>query len=288
MPGSLSDEQLEERAYEQGLTAAVDRYYYFIRRREARYYAGDFSAARAAARRARELGWVSRNFPQEIELWVFGALAETACATAADSAEALEITAEDERQLLAWARRCPATFANKAALVAAERARLACRDSDAEREFEQAAELARQHQLLHEEALAHELSARFYSARGIKSVARAKLALARSCYLRWGALAKVDQLDALAGSDEDLPLPLRDSLELFDMRLIVSALQAVSSSLDLEKLLQALMTGALQHAAAERGVLVLLAGEPRIRARAASEATANRVVPGDAPVSANS
>jgi signal transduction histidine kinase/GAF domain-containing protein len=226
--------------------------------------------------------------PYEIELWFYSPLAEAACAEPSNPTEALEMMADDERELAAWAQRCPPTFANKAALVGAERARLEGRVADAEIGFECAAKLAQQHELIHEEALAHELAARLYAARGLNSVARGKFLLARSCYVRWGALGKVSLLDAQLGSTEDLAPSLDDALELLDLKVVVSALQTVSSSFELDALIQALLTSALLHAAAERGVLVLLDDEPRIRARAASEMTAIRVTPDNAPLSPDS
>ena len=47
-------------------------------------------------------------------------------------------------------------------------------------------------------ALAHEVAARFYAARGFETIAHAYLRNARYCYLRWGALGKVRQLEQLS------------------------------------------------------------------------------------------
>lgn len=281
--GSLSDEELDEASYERALGDGADRYYYWVRRAQARYYAGDFVEARAAARRARQLIWTSPFFPEELDLWLFGALAEAACDAGSDPAEALNAVTAYESELLVWAERCPATFASKAALVSGERARLCGRAVEAEQHFEHAAELARQHRLIHEEALAHELSARLYAVRGIGSVARAKLAAARSCYSQWGALGKVTQLDALVSADDESmrSRELAHSLERLDVHVLASALQAVSGSLETDELIEALMKAVLQHAAAERGGLVLQEREPRIRALATSETGTIRVVPAD-------
>ena len=281
-PGSLSDEQLDETSYEQELRGVMDRFYYWLRRLQARYFAGDFAGAREASRRARELPRAS-TIAHDLEFCFYAALAETAAADPGDVTEALQRSANDERELLGWAERCPPTFANKAALVAAERARLAGRATDAELGYERAANFARQYQLVHEEALAHELAGRFYADRGIVSVARAKLLLARACYVRWGALGKVAGLDGELESEAATPA-LTDTLDLLDVKVVVSALQAVSSTLELDQLTQSLMTSSLRHAAAERGLLVLLAGEPRIRARASVEATTIHVAADDAPL----
>jgi predicted ATPase/signal transduction histidine kinase len=287
-PGSLNDDQLNETAYERAIGPGLDRAYYWVRRLVARYFAGDFVGAREAARRTWELAISTPSAPYEIELWFFGALAVAACGDMSDPAGALEEMAGAERELLAWAERCPATFASKAALIGAERARLQGSDSEAERGFERAARLARQHRLIHEEALAHELSARFYAARGIASVARAKFSQARACYSKWGALGKVHALDVQLDGIEELLPAQSDALDRLDIKAVVSALQAISSSFELEELIQALMTTALQHAAAEHGLLVLLAGEPRIRGRASFQTTMIQVALDDAPLSPDS
>ena len=79
----------------------------------------------------------------------------------------------------------------------AEIAHLEDRELDAERLYEQAIRLARDNGFIQNEALAYELAARFYAARGFEKIARAYLQDARRGYLRWGADGKVRQLDQL-------------------------------------------------------------------------------------------
>lgn len=50
---------------------------------------------------------------------------------------------------------------------------------------------------VHNEALAYELAARFYAARGFEEIAHLCLRNALQGYLRWGADGKVRQLDQL-------------------------------------------------------------------------------------------
>ena len=83
----------------------------------------------------------------------------------------------------------------QAPLVSAELARFEGRDTDAMRLYEQAIQSAREHGFVQNEGVAHEVAARFYAARGVESVARTYLRNARDCYLRWGAIGKVRQLD---------------------------------------------------------------------------------------------
>ena len=84
----------------------------------------------------------------------------------------LEALAAHHRQLQEWAENCPENFENRAALVGAEIARLDGRELDAERLYEQAIRSARANGFVHNEAIANELAARFYAARGFEKFAR--------------------------------------------------------------------------------------------------------------------
>lgn len=272
-------------------TDALDptRFYFWVRKLQACYHAGDFEGACAAEEQARRWAWTSAMFPEEVELWLYGGLAQAAWARDETAAQALEVVREHETKLAAWAARCPETFASKLSLVRAERLRLEGHVLEAEQQFEQAARLSRQHGFVHEEALAHELSARFYAGRELGSVAQAKWSSARSCYLKWGALGKVALLDRRADAGDILvgsflPNPVAGSLEQLELGAVVSALRAVSSSLELETLVDGLMRSAMQHATADRACLILLSGEPRLRAEATSGEDGIRVSHCDFPV----
>src|SRR4029077_8152454 len=104
------------------------------------------------------------------------------------------LTAHREK-LREWAENYPPTFADKHALVVAEIARLEGRDLDAMRSYEEAIRVAHENGFVQNEGLANELAAQFYLKRGIEKVAQTYLREARYCYLRWGALGKVSQLD---------------------------------------------------------------------------------------------
>src|SRR5262249_58089080 len=103
----------------------------------------------------------------------------------------VEALAAHHRQLAVWAEHGPENFENRAALVGAEIARLEGRELDAMRLYERAIHSARANGFVHHEALAHELAARFYAARGFETIAQAYLRNARYGYLRWGADGQV-------------------------------------------------------------------------------------------------
>ncbi|MBV8227926.1 MAG: GAF domain-containing protein, partial [Verrucomicrobia bacterium] len=183
--------------------------------------------------------------------------------------------ASHHRQLEAWAENCPDNFENRAALVGAEIARIKGRDLEAMRLYEQAIRSAHANGFIHNEALANELAGRFYEARGFEKIAHGYLQDARYCYLQWGASGKVQQLDELyphLREEESVPGPtstIGASVEHLDLATVIKVSQTVSSEIVLEKLIDTLMRTAIEHAGAERGLLILPRdAEQRIEAEA--------------------
>jgi PAS domain S-box-containing protein len=178
-------------------------------------------------------------------------------------------------QLREWADNYAPTFADKHALVSAEIARLEGRDADAMRLYEEAIHSAGENGFVQNEGLAHEAAARFYAARGVKTIARACLREARRCYLRWGAFGKVRQLEQLHPHLRDAPVSASLTATIgapvgqLDVGTVLKASQAVSSEIVLGELIKTLMIIAVEHAGAERGLLILSPGdEPQIVAKA--------------------
>jgi PAS domain S-box-containing protein len=252
--------------------------WYWIRKLQACVYAGDFASAVAAASKAASVLWTTPTQFEVAEYHFYTALARAAyCDMAApdERLQHLEALASHLKQIAVWADNCPATFANRAALVGAELARLEQRELDAERLYEEAIHSAREHGFVQNEGLAHEVAARFYAARGFDTIAHAYLREARRCYLRWGAFGKVRQLEQLHPHLRDAPLPASPTTtigtpaEQLDVGTVLKAAQAVSGEIELGKLIETLLRIAVQHAGAERGLLILFPNdEPWIEAEA--------------------
>jgi PAS domain S-box-containing protein len=282
--GSFNDAEFDESRFEQHLdgnprlVVAASRYW--IRKLQACVYAGDGASAVAAASKAASLLW---TVPTQVELSEYHFYAALGRASRCDTAAAeerpqhLEALTSHLDQITVWANNCPATFANRAALVGAELARLEQRELEAERLYEEAIHSAREHGFVQNEGLAHELAARFYAARGFDTFARAYLREARRCYLRWGAFGKVRQLEQLHPYLRDAPVPASPTttigapVERLDVGTVLKAAQAVSGEIVLGNLIKVLLRIAVEHAGAERGLLILFAGdEPRIAAEAST------------------
>jgi len=281
----LGIEQFEELATERRFASNPNlqhaECWYWIRKLQARFFAGDYVAAIEASSRAQRLLWTSASALvfDVAEYHLYSALSHAAfCDSVSrdDRQEHLETLARHQRQLDIWAQNCPENFETRSALVAAEIARLEGRELDAERLYEQAIRSAHANALVHNEALANELAARFYAARGFQRVAEAYLLDARYNYLQWGADGKVRQLDDLypqlaerhprtAGGTIETPV------EHLDLATIIKVLQTISGEMVLQKLIDMLMHTATEHAGAERGLLILPKGsELHVGAEAAT------------------
>jgi PAS domain S-box-containing protein len=280
--GSFDDEGFDELRFERRLArnAALAELecWYWIRKLQARFFAGDYASAVDASLRAQHLLWTSPSQFEVAEYRFYGALSHAASCDSGlpdQRQQHFEALAAHHKQLAIWAENCPENFENRATLVGAEIARIECRDLDAMRLYEQAIRSARANAFVHNEALANELAARFYAARGFEKIADAYLRDARYGYLRWGATGKVRQLDELypqlsaekplAGSASTIGTPV----EHLDLAAVIKVSQAVSGEMVLDKLIDTLMGTAIEHAGAERGLLIFPRGdEQRIEAEA--------------------
>jgi PAS domain S-box-containing protein len=228
---------------------------------------------------AERLLWTSPSFFEVAEYHFYSALSRAASFDSAtdDSRQRhFAALAAHQKQLEIWAQHCPENFENRAALVGAEIARIEGRVLEAEHLYEQAIRAAHTNGFVHNEAIAYKLAARFYAARGFQKFADAYLLEARYCYQRWGADGKVAQLDHLyphLKKEWLISTPTSTILaptELLDLATVIKVSQAVSGEMVLEKLIDMLMRTAIEHAGAERGLLILPRGD---ELRIASEAT---------------
>ena len=279
--GSLNDGEFDELVSEQLLAGnpvlAFSEFCYLTRKLQARFFAGDYAAAVDASQRAHSLLWPVASQIETGEFRFYAALAHAAAWNSASSEERQEhfsSLADHHRQLQIWALHCPANFETKAALVSAEIARIEGRVLDAEQFYEAAISSARDNGFAHCEAVANESAAQFYSMRGFTKIAHVYLRDARDCYLRWGADAKVRQLEEWYPQIKSNKAPfdtgvIRASVQQLDLATVIRVSEAVLGEIEQEKLVDTLMRTAIEHAGAERGLLILIRdGEPRIEAEA--------------------
>ena len=214
-------------------------------------------------------GRAAANF-ETAEFQLYGALAHAAARDFASDDQRrqhFEALVGHHKQLEVWAQHNPITFENRAAIVGAEIARIEGRVLEAQDLYEKAVRSAHTHGFVHNEAIANERAGCFYAARGFEKIATTYLRDARNCYLRWGAEGKVRQLEQLyphLRADKPISEPnttIQTSVERLDLATVMKVSEALSGEIVLEKLIDTLMRTAIEHAGAERGVLILPRGD---------------------------
>ncbi|WFU74873.1 AAA family ATPase [Bradyrhizobium sp. CB2312] len=229
--------------------------------------AGRPRTAVALAEHAEKHSWCMRSYTEFADYRFYLGLSHAAAfdiSTPEESDNHVAGLREQHRKMTTWATRNPANFAARHALLEAELARIDGHELKAEQLYESAIRLARESGFVHIEAIAAERAAQFYEARGIRTVVLSYLSIARDCYQRWGAVAKVSQLE-----HSNLHLPafdrIRASLEpaevteqQLDINTLFTASRALSGVIELSTLVRTLMKVVIEHAAAERGILFLM------------------------------
>lgn len=270
--GCLDNEEYSELDTERRLACspnlAFAEFYHWTRKLQARFFAGNFASAVAASLNAEadRLLWTSAAMFESAEHRFYGALAHAAAWDSASTEQRPKHLASlmaHYRQLQIWAEHNPETFANRAALVGAEIARIEGRMLEAEELYEKAISSAHANGFVHNEGVANEVAGRFYATRGFDRIATTYLREARYCYLRWGADGKVRQLEQLypqirpETAISDATATIHTPVGQLDLATVIKVSEAVSGEIVLDRLIDTIMRTAIEHAGADRGLLIL-------------------------------
>ncbi|OWY64091.1 serine/threonine protein kinase [cyanobacterium TDX16] len=184
--------------------------------------------------------------------------------------EILKKVAVSQKKMKHWAYHAPMNYLHKYHLVEAEKARVLGQLLEAEKFYEQAIQGARENEYIQEEALAYELAAKHYLARGLEKFAQLYMKEAHYCYERWGAMAKVKDLETrypqfFPQSSDVTYTPIHVTSgttstgldSAFDLAAVMKASQAISSEIELDRLLRSLMQILIENAGAQAGSLIL-------------------------------
>ena len=139
--------------------------------------------------------------------------------------------------------------------------------------YDRAIALARENEFIHEEALANEVAARYFLSQGKNDAARSYMRSAMEKYEAWGANRKVAHLKSrypglIADDRAEATSP---SVNL-DLTTILKASEAISSTLELEPLLEILLRILMENAGAQTAALILETdGRSLIAARGSAE-----------------
>ncbi|MDB9510472.1 AAA family ATPase, partial [Kamptonema animale CS-326] len=197
---------------------------------------------------------------------------------------ALERVAENQTKLQHWADYAPMNHQHKVDLVEAEKCRVLGQKATAIELYDRAILGAKENEYIQEEALANELAAKFYLNWNKEKIAQIYMQEAYYCYARWGAKAKVADLEKrypqlLAPILQQTRSTLSTHETIFavenvtytssatssssasialDLAAILNASQTISGEIELEKLLSSLISIVIENAGADKCVLMLL------------------------------
>ncbi|HVH44267.1 MAG TPA: AAA family ATPase [Labilithrix sp.] len=246
----------------------------------AAYLAGDDVLAAHHAEEARSSLRAAMAMPMEATFYYFDALLLARMyprQSAEEKPRVLEKLKGHAKKLAFWASTCPENFLTKHSLVAAEIARITGDELAAERHYAEASRSARANGFVHWQAIASELAGTFYRERGLEIVIEAHVREAVSCYRRWGADAKVEELElrypelARTGSSGSSAM-FAGRGEQLDLLSVVKASQTISGVMVQDELLRKLLQLVLEEGGARHACLVLQhAGELMIAAEAAAD-----------------
>jgi PAS domain S-box-containing protein len=183
----------------------------------------------------------------------------------------------NQEKMQRWADHAPMNFRHKYVLVEAERARILGHMAEAMPLYEQAIAGAKDNLFLQEEALAYELAARFYLAHQMVLIAQTYMKEAHYCYERWGAKAKVAQLEAKypqwftqaqtaraiissgasSRTTTNRQADNNQSDVALDLAAVMRASHTIASEIELDRLLSSLMQILIETAGAQTGFLIL-------------------------------
>ncbi|MCP5103578.1 MAG: AAA family ATPase [bacterium] len=190
-------------------------------------------------------------------------------ASAKEKKKYLQRVKEGMKLMEEWSKFGPVNYLHKYYLMQAELYRVTGKTKKAEEFYEKAAETAYENDYINEAALANELAGKFYKQDNRHKLAALYFIEARNCYHKWGAAAKVKDLETkyprylslgFLGSTlstRTISTTSTDSTgDFLDVKSIIKASQTLSGEVQLKGLLEKMMQILIENAGAQKSLLM--------------------------------
>ena len=186
---------------------------------------------------------------------------------------------ENQARLQLLAKHAPMNYLHQWQLVEAEKYRVLGQKAETLELYDTAIALAKDNGYIQDEALANELTAKFYIDWGKEKIAAVYMQEAYYCYARWGAKAKVTDLEqrypqllapilqqpratdslkeTIAQGTITATKTSSSNSEMLDLATLLKASQAISSEIELNQLLTTLLEIVITNAGASKCILLL-------------------------------
>lgn len=291
-PTILSGEALQEQEFIPLLIAANDGYglyIFYLYKLMLCYLFGEIETAKSITIKIKDHLMAAAGLFCEPIFYLYDSLIALAQLrqNSEEVSATLQYVAENQAKLQRWAQYAPMNHQHKLDLVAAERYRVLGEKTSAIEYYDHAISGAKKSQYIQEEALSNELAAKFYLDWGKDKVAQIYMQEAYYCYARWGAKAKIDNLEKLypqllkpilqrrqlnLNPLETIAPINRNTIavptdtagtsstsisDILDFTSVLKAAQAISSTIELEELIVNLTKIILEISGAKKIVLIL-------------------------------
>lgn len=174
-----------------------------------------------------------------------------------------DILKNNHQKLVDLENNCAINFKNKSLLISARMASISGNFIKAVDLFDRAIQSAKESEYIQNEALANELAAKYYYSREKTTIAAAYVREACHAYAKWGATAKIEQLEniypTLLKKRRRFNDPNANEVErnhsaniFFSLASIVKASQTISKEIILERIVEELLKILLQNTHTER------------------------------------
>jgi len=252
------------------------------------YLFKDYNQAVTSARLAEKKEKVVASgvvFPFHKFYYSLGLIGLYSTASKSEQREYLKQVSSNQKKMQKWADLAPCNFKHKYELVEAEKARVLGQELRAIEYYDRAIKGAKEQGYIQEEALANELAAEFYFSRSHEKIAQFYLIEAYYGYIRWGAKAKIKELElrypqillqmlkrenSIVDITQITNSTTGGSSGILDLFTVMKASQALSGEIILDKLLNNLMHIMMENAGASKGILFLKKAERLVIAAEAS------------------
>ncbi|ASS75516.1 hypothetical protein CIG75_11335 [Tumebacillus algifaecis] len=278
---SLSDDDFQEEAYLERLKTEAGlhqlNWYYFVKAKLCVLYDRPSEAVRLSCEGEKIIAasMAQPHVPEHYFIYSLAMAADYGNVSPIERRAYWKQLKKNCRKLKKWARFAPHNTEHKYLLVKAEMARIANNDQRAMTLYDQAIESAERHEFQNNVALANECAAKFYLSRTKHKIAKMYMTEAVYGYLKWGAVAKVKQLDqayphllatrfeheasleVAATSVGSFSTTGGNSVQKIDLITVMKAAGAISGEIVLDKLLENMMHIVVENAGAEKGILLI-------------------------------
>jgi predicted ATPase/signal transduction histidine kinase/DNA-binding NarL/FixJ family response regulator len=153
----------------------------------------------------------------------------------------------------------PMNYLHKWYLVQAEMAKVLGNDMDAVNHYDKAVQLARESGFLQEQALANELEGKFWFGKGKDEIAYLYISKAYMGYKQWQAWAKVKALEEAYPQLRAQTIIEYPGFEMrmLDVETLMKSTRAISSEIEMDRLLNEIMHIVIENAGAQSGCLLI-------------------------------